>query len=159
MSQVSKAAECEAFAQRFRAALKVLGVRPSPVVVANEFNLRYWGKSISPNTARNWLLGKALPTQDKLRVLATWLNVGVHELRFGADTATDSACSAFSLELADPDRQMLQRYLALPTADQKTIRDVVTAFTLAMWVSRQKISPSDGQPLNSPTGNARAGVA
>ena len=75
--------ETLAFADRLRRALEAAGVRPSPTVVANEFNLRYWGRSITPHTARNWLLGQALPTQDKLVVLAEWLQVSPDELRFG----------------------------------------------------------------------------
>ena len=75
--------ETEAFAQRLRRALEVCAVRVSPTVVANEFNFRYWGRSITPHTARNWLLGKSIPTQDKLRVLSDWLQVSPDELRFG----------------------------------------------------------------------------
>jgi hypothetical protein len=57
MAQASKQIENQAFAERLRQALKGIGVRPSPTLVANEFNLRYWGKSITSHTARNWLLG------------------------------------------------------------------------------------------------------
>ena len=53
--------QTQAFADRLRRALAAAGVRPSPTVVANEFNLRHWGRSITPHTARNWLLGQALP--------------------------------------------------------------------------------------------------
>ena len=63
--------ETQAFAERLRRALDAAGVRPSPTVVANEFNLRHWGRSITPHTARNWLLGQAFPTQDKLCLLYT----------------------------------------------------------------------------------------
>ncbi|NCA02772.1 MAG: hypothetical protein EBS87_11545, partial [Sphingomonadaceae bacterium] len=45
--------EAEAFAQRLKKALDSCNVRPSPTIVANEFNLRYWGRSITPHTARN----------------------------------------------------------------------------------------------------------
>lgn len=51
--------------------------------VANEFNLRYWGNSITANTARNRLLGKSIPMRYKLRVLAEWLPVSADEWRFG----------------------------------------------------------------------------
>ena len=42
------------------------------------------GKSVTANTTRNWLLGKSIPMQDKLRVLAEWLHVCADELRFGS---------------------------------------------------------------------------
>jgi transcriptional regulator with XRE-family HTH domain len=80
--------ETQSFAARLRQSLENSGVRTSPTVVANEFNLRYWGRSITPHTARNWLLGKAIPTQDKLRVLAEWLQVSPDELRFGPSSST-----------------------------------------------------------------------
>lgn len=130
---MATASETEAFAQRLKRALEGSGVRASPTVVANEFNLRYWGRSITPHTARNWLLGKSIPTQDKLRVLAEWLQVSPDELRFGslrATSLTSEADASFErLDMAD--REMVHRYLALAVTDRKTVRDVVTALSLA----------------------------
>lgn len=130
---MASASETEAFAHRLKQALDGSGVRASPTVVANEFNLRYWGRSITPHTARNWLLGKSIPTQDKLRVLAEWLQVSPDELRFGNLRATSVAAEAdASFERLDmADREMLHRYLALTVADRKTVRDVVTALSMA----------------------------
>jgi hypothetical protein len=125
--------ETEAFAQRLKQALDGCGVRASPTVVANEFNLRHWGRSITPHTARNWLLGKSIPTQDKLRVLADWLQVSPNELRFGrsggAVKASEATADPASLSMAD--REMLSRYLELDVNDRKTVREVVTAVSLA----------------------------
>jgi hypothetical protein len=132
--------ETEAFAQRLRLTLEACAVRVSPTVVANEFNLRYWGRSITPHTARNWLLGKALPTQDKLRVLADWLQVSPDELRFGRQGGghligePDAQFDALNMA----DREMLSRYLALPVAQRKTVRDVVEALSLAAAVKNAK---------------------
>jgi transcriptional regulator with XRE-family HTH domain len=125
--------ETEAFAQRLKQALEASGVRASPTVVANEFNLRYWGRSITPHTARNWLLGKSIPTQDKLRVLAEWLQVSPDALRFGGPRAgtrlSESDANFERLDMAD--REMLHRYLALTVADRKAVREVVTALSIA----------------------------
>src|SRR5450830_1498359 len=127
MSNASKSIENQAFADRLRQALKGIAIRPSPVVVANEFNLRYWGKSITSHTARNWLLGKSIPMQDKLRVLAEWLHVSADELRYGTVAATcrvqDSGAELPALRMQD--RDMLAKYLALSVADRKTVCDVV----------------------------------
>ena len=125
--------ETEAFAQRLRRALESVGVRASPTVVANEFNLRYWGRSVTPHTARNWLLGKSIPTQDKLQVISEWLQVSPDELRFGLRspslrvTTSDVVSEAMSMA----DREMLRRYLELSVNDKKTVREVVTAFLQA----------------------------
>lgn len=136
MSNASKIVENKAFADRLRLALKGVGIRPSPALVANEFNLRYWGKSITANTARNWLLGKSIPMQDKLRVLADWLHVGADELRFGSLAAPvkgqDVGANAATLGMQD--RDMLAKYLTLSVADRKTVCDVVLALAVAASV-------------------------
>jgi transcriptional regulator with XRE-family HTH domain len=128
--------ETQLFTARLRQSLEDSGVRTSPTVVANEFNLRYWGRSITPHTARNWLLGKSMPTQDKLRVLAEWLQVSPDELRFGpnrsAHEVSERSISNGSLNMVD--KELLARYMALPQDDKKTVRDVVTALTLARQV-------------------------
>jgi hypothetical protein len=123
------ATEAQAFASRLRQALAAIGVKPSPTVVANEFNLRYWGRSITPHTARNWLLGVSLPMQDKLRVLADWLQVSPDELRFGVEGTAHAVREPATPwgELSMQDREMLKRYQALPPDARKTVRDVIAA--------------------------------
>jgi transcriptional regulator with XRE-family HTH domain len=133
---MSSSKETQAFAQRLRQSLEASGVRISPTVVANEFNLRYWGRSITPHTARNWLLGKSIPTQDKLRVLADWLQVGPDELRFGQATGLQKASEDTGLTAGFnmADREMLSRYMVLPMHERKTVREVVAAMHLASQV-------------------------
>lgn len=138
--------ETEAFAQRLRKALEASGVKLSPTQVANEFNLRYWGRSITPHTARNWLLGKAIPTQDKLRVLSEWLLVSPDDLRFGPkefSRATSPDLLESQLDLAD--REMIQRYLGLSAPNRKTIREVVLAFSQASKSTRTGPLVSDSR--------------
>ena len=130
--------ESQQFADRLRSALESSGVRASPTLVANAFNLRYHGRSITPHTARNWLLGKVMPTQDKLRVLAEWLQVSPDELRIGRAPGKTYVyeMNAGPIEMALADREMIDRYLSLPQTERKTIRDVVTAFVLAKVVEK-----------------------
>ncbi len=136
MSNASKSIENQGFADRLRQALKGVGVRPSPVVVAHEFNLRYWGKSITANTARNWLLGQSIPMQDKLRVLAEWLHVSADELRFGtlAPALKSPQVGFDTTALSMQDRDMLAKYTTLSVADRKTVCDVVLALAVAASV-------------------------
>jgi hypothetical protein len=122
--------ETQAFAERLRSALVDAGVGVSPTTVAHEFNLRYWGKSITVHAARNWLMGQSLPAQDKLVVLAQWLQVSPHELRFGASAghevrSTDPLTGQLNLR----DREMLGRYLALAPQDKSTVCEVVAALS------------------------------
>ena len=142
---MTSVSQTQAFAERLRSALLGAGVRPSPTAVAHAFNLRYRGRSITPHSVRNWLLGQALPTQDKLVVLAEWLQVGADELRFGPASSrrrlpdTELQCEA--LEMAD--REMVRRYLSLPTAERKTVREVVAALAMA---ASQKAGPGGDDP-------------
>jgi transcriptional regulator with XRE-family HTH domain len=131
---MSSSTETQAFAQRLKQALEASGVRISPTVVANEFNLRYWGRSVTPHTARNWLLGKSIPTQDKLRVLADWLQVGPDELRFGQVTKVPKGSENMDFwggDLNMADREMVTRYMSLSVHDRKTAREVVAALQVA----------------------------
>ena len=125
--------EAQQFAERLRSALDGIGVRPSPTVVANAFNLRYHGRSITPHTARNWLLGKVMPTHDKWRGLAEWLQVSPDELRFGRGPGKTWVfeLNAGPIEMGLADREMVGRYLSLAQVDRKTVRDVVLALVLA----------------------------
>ena len=135
--EMLKVPESQQVADRLRSALESAGVRPSPTVVANAFNLRYHGRSITPHTARNWLLGKVMPTQDKLRILAEWLQVSPDELRFGRAPGKTYVfeMNAGPIEMGLADREMVDRYLTLSQAERKTIRDVVSAFVLAKAVA------------------------
>ncbi len=144
--------ETKAFAARLRQALEGAGVRPSPSVVAHEFNLRYWGKSITAHTARAWLAGVAIPMQDKLRTLSEWLKVSPDELRFGSrhkslDSLVRESDSPLG-ELSLQDREMLARYLVLLPAQRKTVQEVVHAMSLAAQVLAA--SPRGTQPGPGP---------
>ncbi|PUE06511.1 hypothetical protein B9Z51_16820 [Limnohabitans sp. T6-5] len=79
------------------------------------------------------MLGKAIPTQDKLRVLADWLQVSPDELRFGREglvlKASEGDAAMDAMNMAD--REMLNRYLALPLNERKTVREVVVALSMA----------------------------
>ena len=76
--------EKEAFSQRLKQQLLQHGwPSNSPTWLAREFNIRYSGNSVSIQTASNWLSGTAIPNQDKLQVLAAWLDVSSQWFRFG----------------------------------------------------------------------------
>ena len=92
------------FSRRLNEAIGKARVEAGPTWFAREFNLRHHGDSVSAQTARKWLYGLALPTQDKLRTLARWLEVSPHWLRYGEaerphtvrqDTATYAVDSAW----------------------------------------------------------------
>jgi hypothetical protein len=80
--------EREQFSQRLQKMLRETHHSPdSPTELAREFNIRFPGRPITVHAARKWLVGEAIPTQDKMRTLADWLMVPIDWLRFGNDAA------------------------------------------------------------------------
>ncbi len=77
--------EREDFSERLQQALRNADYSPdSPTQLAREFNIRFSGRPITVHAARKWLVGEAIPTQEKLRTLAQWLGVQAEWLRFGS---------------------------------------------------------------------------
>src|SRR5258706_3089830 len=93
------------FSRRLKEAMRKVRLDAGPTRFAREFNLRHHGEPVTAQTARKWLYGGALPTQDKLRTLAQWLEGSPHWLRYGEperahttakqDTATYAGDSAW----------------------------------------------------------------
>jgi hypothetical protein len=78
--------EREQFSLRLQQALRNAHHSPdSPTELARDFNIRFAGSPITVHAARKWLVGEAIPTQDKMRTLAEWLHVPIDWLRFGGD--------------------------------------------------------------------------
>lgn len=81
--------EREGFSERLQQALRQAEYSPdSPTQLAREFNIRFDGRPITVHAARKWLVGEAIPTQEKLRTLAQWLGVSAEWLRFGGAEAS-----------------------------------------------------------------------
>ncbi|MBI3938321.1 MAG: hypothetical protein HY323_15185 [Betaproteobacteria bacterium] len=76
--------EKQGFSKRLKEAMRKARVEPgSPTRIAREFNLRYHGDPVTTQAVRKWLAGEALPSQDKIRTFALWLDVPPQWLRFG----------------------------------------------------------------------------
>lgn len=89
------AEEREQFSQRLKSALRRARYAPdSPTVLARYFNEIYPGRPITVHAARKWLVAQSIPTQDKLRVLASWLDVPADWLRFGTVSEASNVSSA-----------------------------------------------------------------
>ena len=121
------------FANRLTIAITAKGFRSSPTVIANLFNQVFQGRSITPHTARNWLLGKAMPTQDKMVCLANLLDTSPEQLRFGRSSEKTLVADFDGLqtEVANVDQQFFKRYLALTESQRRMVRDVVGEFKSA----------------------------
>lgn len=115
------------FSRRLLAALKRAGVRTvSPTKLAIDFNLHHRGKPISTQAAHKWLNGTAIPSQEKIRTLAAWLNVSPEHLRYGDDEKK----SKTALRQDVPpyltfEEQMLADFRQLTAAHQTVVREMV----------------------------------
>ncbi|UIJ74903.1 MULTISPECIES: hypothetical protein [unclassified Acinetobacter] len=113
-----------AFSERLKQALIDSNHPISPTYLSKEFNHRYDGTPVSVQSANNWLLGKAIPNQDKLAILSIWLNVTSQWLRFGDNTLGSS-------NLESNDQSELDYFLKFRTlnASQKQIiKDLIDQF-------------------------------
>lgn len=93
------------FSGRLQQALRNQDFSPnSPTQLAREFNLRFSGHPVTVHAARKWLQGESIPTQEKLRALANWLDVPADWLRFGN---VDSPRGKSSAGLSSMDAKMI----------------------------------------------------
>lgn len=121
------------FAQRLRSAMIAAGYPDRPAVLEREFNSRYWGRSVTFQAVSRWLRGEAIPSQDKLQVLAEWLRIEPQVLRFGEQAG--AAVREQRGRWEDPkfyqEREVIEAFLALPAAQRKVVREVVMALAIA----------------------------
>ena len=121
------------FAKRLSQAMEEAGYSPKPSVLEREFNQRFDGKPMTLHGVRRWLLGETLPSQDKLLVLAEWLDVPPHQLRFGEDLTSriEARRARWDRSVSAQDRDALEAYLSLPIAQRRVLREVIAAFASA----------------------------
>jgi transcriptional regulator with XRE-family HTH domain len=111
------------FSERLQQALRSAEYSPdSPTQLAREFNTRFTGQPVTVHAARKWLMGESIPTQEKLRSLAKWLNVTAEWLRFGTASANNSNSSLNSSDakiiaslrqLNEENRQLVFEFIRL----------------------------------------------
>ena len=119
------------FADRLELAMNDKSIKHSPTVLANLFNPNFVGGSITPHTARNWLLGNSLPTQDKLIHLAKLLDTSAEYLRYGRHkekTFVMSESDGSETVLTSTQQQFLRRYLKLTKVQQEIVNSTVAEF-------------------------------
>ena len=115
------------FAARLRNALTEAGIDQSAAVVEKRFNARYRGPPVTAQAISMWLNGRAIPRQDKMRVLAAIVGLHPHELQYGGRRLGEGRGTWETLHVQD--RAMIDAYLALPASQRKLVRDLVTVLT------------------------------
>ena len=122
--------EKQGFSRRLRESLKRAGAEAGgAAALAREFNLRYDGTPVTVQAVRKWISGDALPSQDKMRSLALWLEVSPQWLRYG-EGDTPPAARALRQEpaayRADP-AWLARKYEGLNDAHKKMIVELTIA--------------------------------
>ena len=79
--------------------------------------------------ARKWLLGEAIPTQERIHILALWLNLNPAWLRYGdADNSRYLVENAQAPGLTVEQLMLIHDVMSLPPAAQLIVRDLVNSF-------------------------------
>ncbi|MFM2055575.1 MAG: hypothetical protein RL456_3612 [Pseudomonadota bacterium] len=118
------------FGQRLHDAMVRAGFAARPSVLEREFNTRYWGRAVTIQAVSRWLKGQAIPSQDKLQVLADMLKVEPQVLRFGERVArsVQEYRQRWDEKLSYQERETVDAYLQLPAPQRKVVREVILTF-------------------------------
>lgn len=130
--------ERKEFAERLQAALRqARQPADSPTALARGFNSRFPGAAITVHAARKWLMAESIPTQDKLRTLAQWLQVPAEWLRFGSrapETGSenlapvDPTLGAMLAAMSREDLKLVEALHALEADERRLVRELVQLF-------------------------------
>ena len=121
--------EKQGFSKRLRDALKrAQPAAEGPAALAREFNLRYEGTPVTVQAVRKWVGGRALPSQDKIRALALWLEVSPQWLRYGdGETVPTRALRQESAAYRADAGWVSKKYEALNDGHKKMVAELVVA--------------------------------
>jgi hypothetical protein len=130
--------ERKEFAQRLQSALRqARQPADSPTALARGFNSRYPGEAITVHAARKWLMAESIPTQDKLRTLAQWLQVPAEWLRFGdalssrreqGPAPVDHALGSMLAAMSSEDLKLVEALHGLKADERRLVRELVQLF-------------------------------
>jgi hypothetical protein len=117
------------FSDRLKVALADAGLPSSPSAFTRAFNARADGAAVSIYAARKWLTGEAIPTHEKVVIIATWLGVNPSWLRFGDPDAGGLSDAVIpEASISTPALALINDIVSLPEPAQQTIREIVDAF-------------------------------
>lgn len=116
------------FADRLISSLASAHEPITPSRFARAYNLRAGGAEVTSHAARKWLHGEAIPTQEKVHILASWLNVNPSWLRFGDEQSLDySTIATGAKTLSTKNLVLINDIVSLPPFAQDVVRDLVNS--------------------------------
>ena len=131
---IAKDVERRRFADRLRESLVAQAIEPNPTRLAAEFNARFSGRGVGMHTCRKWLVGEAIPTQEKLVVLALMLGATSDWLRYGdvaQRTPAPYVASVAALPYNRAELALIADFKQLASRDQALVRLLVGAMLKA----------------------------
>jgi hypothetical protein len=126
LAELQKKSKHAHFAKRLTAALKKVGIDPSPALVASAFNKHSKVTSLKPHTVRKWLLGISIPRTETLLLLAEWLNLEPQDLLTDKQAPKDLK-NKVSFEFDFTDQEVISKYLAMTVKEKITVRLLIDA--------------------------------
>ena len=115
--------EKQYFSERLKEALIENNISLKPSHLTRNYNLLAEGAPVTPHAARKWLVGEAIPTQEKILVLAKWLNVSAAWLRFGDADSSQYGSDGGPNEFTESD--IYREMMDLTKPSKKVVKDLV----------------------------------
>jgi transcriptional regulator with XRE-family HTH domain len=129
--------EKKEFAERLAQAMRNSRKRiETPTELADAFNLRYHGTSITAQAAYKWLAGTSIPTLDKVETLAEMFKVPVQWLRLGIPGPSKSQPKTITKDINKPvaptgeELQLIARLRLMSAYRRKLILDLASDLSL-----------------------------
>ena len=113
------------FSARLRAALKEARIEASAAVIEKRFNSRYTGAPVTAQAISGWLNGKAIPRQDKIRVLAAIVGLDPHQLQYGGKLRVGEGRPPAWDSMSVPERAMVDAFLSLSPTQRKLVGELM----------------------------------
>ncbi|SHG60897.1 hypothetical protein SAMN05428948_1264 [Massilia sp. CF038] len=113
------------FRDRLQAALRAAKVPVRASTVAQEFNLRADGATVTTHAVRKWLGGDAIPTHERLVILASWLGVHASWLLYGDAENSDFTEKQPVPSLRTQELLLLRDFNHLSPIGQTVLREVL----------------------------------
>lgn len=82
---------------------------------------------MSVHAARKWLMGESFPTQERLKVLATWLKVSPQWLRFGENSGGRIGAANDDTGIRHDEAVLLGDFRRLDERSQAVVKDLISS--------------------------------
>jgi hypothetical protein len=114
------------FSDRLVRTLEARRLPSSPTEFSALFNLRADGAIVTVHGARKWLVGEAIPTQERIQVLADWLGVTAAWLRYGdADNGDVALAARTPNDIDDVELALVKDMRLLSPGHRTVVRELV----------------------------------